>query len=147
MSKKTIPVFLKHQISKPLKKFNNLLLVVGVAMISLLVYAVLYSSVPSINYGASVFSNMPTGLSEPERPTGVATTSSALQLIIGWTNFVLPYIVVFATVFLIYGSVLFVTSAGSSDKVDQGKQIIIWSVVGIILALSSYAIVNTIVNF
>jgi len=97
---------------------------------------------------ASVFGNTSySGLSTPKPLSGISGTRSLLNLMVGWGNFILPYIVVIASLSLIYGAVLFVTAGGNSDNVDKGKKIIIWSVIALILVMSSFAIVNTIINF
>lgn len=88
-----------------------------------------------------------TGLSTPDRLSGTSGTRSLLNLLTGWGNFILPYITVLAALSLIYGAILFLTAGGETDKVDKGKRIIIWSAIAIILTLSSFAIVNTLVNF
>ena len=43
---------------------------------------------------------------------------------------------------IIYGAVMFVTSAGNPDSVQKGKSAIMFSCVGLIVAALAYAIVN-----
>lgn len=45
-----------------------------------------------------------------------------------------------------YGGVLWLTSAGNADRVKKGKDILIWSIAGLGIIFSAYAIVNAILN-
>ena len=47
---------------------------------------------------------------------------------------------------VIYGGVLYVTSAGDTASVDKAKNILLYAVVGIVLILLSFAIVNTVLG-
>lgn len=46
----------------------------------------------------------------------------------------------------IYGGWLWLMSAGDSKKIDQGKNIIIWSTVGLAIIFSSYALVKFVIT-
>lgn len=59
-------------------------------------------------------------------------------------NFFLGFLGFLATAMIIYGGFLYVTAAGNQEKTDQGKKIIMYSVVGILIILVSFAIVNTV---
>jgi hypothetical protein len=49
-----------------------------------------------------------------------------------------------ALLFFIYGGVMFLISGGSSERVQQAKQIIIGSIIGVVIVLTSFMIINTI---
>ncbi len=49
--------------------------------------------------------------------------------------------------FYVYAGVLWMTSAGSSERVGKAKQIAIWSTLGVIVVLASYAIVTILFKF
>lgn len=51
-----------------------------------------------------------------------------------------------AVLFLVYGGMIYITSAGDPEKAKKGKSIFIYSIVGLLLAAFSYAIVTTIVR-
>jgi len=53
---------------------------------------------------------------------------------------------VVATVVLIYGGYLYITSAGNPEIANKGKNAILGAVIGIIIAFSSYLIVNFILK-
>jgi len=42
----------------------------------------------------------------------------------------------------IYGGIMFLVSAGSSEKVQQAKQIIIGAVIGLVIVFASYTIIQ-----
>ncbi len=71
---------------------------------------------------------------------------SAIGMIAGWTNFVLPFISVLAIAALIYAGFLYITGLGNDEQIQKAKKIIIWVVIGIIVILSAYAIVNTVLS-
>lgn len=56
------------------------------------------------------------------------------------------FIVVIAPVFIVIGAVVILTSAGSPDKADLGKQIVKSAIIGVIIALLSWAILSTLFN-
>lgn len=47
-----------------------------------------------------------------------------------------------AVIMIIYGGFLFIFSAGESDKASKGRETIQWAVVGLVVCLLAYAIVN-----
>lgn len=61
-------------------------------------------------------------------------------------NFFLTFLGLIAVVMIIYGGFLYVTAAGNGEKVESAKKIIMYSVIGIIIILLSFAIVNTILG-
>lgn len=51
-----------------------------------------------------------------------------------------------ALVLFMYGGLVIMTSAGSSEALKKGKNIMVWAAIGIIVIFSSYAIVNFLVD-
>ena len=51
-----------------------------------------------------------------------------------------------ALLMFMYGGILWLTSMGDSKRVQKGKDIFIWSTLGIVLIASSYVIVTAIFN-
>jgi len=74
------------------------------------------------------------------------TYGSAIGMITGWTNFVLPFVSAIAVAALVYAGFLYLTSFGNEEQSGKAKKIIMWVVIGIILIVSSYAIVNTLIE-
>lgn len=65
----------------------------------------------------------------------VATTKQVLDFLIGVSGLV-------AVIILVYGGVMFITSAGESDKVEKATNIIKYAIMGLILVFISVMIVN-----
>ena len=57
-------------------------------------------------------------------------------------NVVLGVIGILAVIMIIYGGFKYTTSAGAADKVKSGKDTIMYGVIGLIIALLAFAIVN-----
>ena len=74
------------------------------------------------------------------------TYSSAVGMLAGWTNFVLPFVSLLAIAAIIYAGFLYITALGNDEQVGKAKDIILWVVVGIVVILSAYAIVNTVLG-
>lgn len=61
-------------------------------------------------------------------------------------DFMLFAIGVVAVIMIIYGAIQYTTSAGDSGKVASAKNTIIYAIVGLIVAILAYAIVNFVVS-
>lgn len=46
----------------------------------------------------------------------------------------------------VYGGFIWMTSSGSSDKIKKGKDIILWSAIGLVVIFSSYALVAVVIK-
>ena len=67
----------------------------------------------------------------------LANVLSVILTVIGLTGFVM----------IIYAAFIMLTSAGKSQQVEKSKNTITMAIVGIIIALSSFIIINLIANF
>lgn len=68
------------------------------------------------------------------------------RLIIDWTNFMLSVAAIMAVVALVWAGFLYITAFGDDSRMETAKKIVIWVVLGILLILASYAIVNTVMR-
>jgi hypothetical protein len=50
------------------------------------------------------------------------------------------------TFMFMYGGFLFLTSAGMSDRIERAKETLFWSSIGILIALGSWLLVQTLLN-
>lgn len=48
-----------------------------------------------------------------------------------------------ALLMLIYGGIVYITSAGNPGKAEQGKRIVTWTLYGLLVVLMSYSIILT----
>jgi len=51
-----------------------------------------------------------------------------------------------ALLMFVYGGILWLTSMGKSEQVDQGRKILIWATLGIIVIAGAYVAVTAIFN-
>lgn len=70
---------------------------------------------------------------------------SIRALILQIINFFLQFLGLVAVIMIIYAGVLYITSAGG-DSTEKAKKIILYAVIGILIILLSWAIVNTILG-
>lgn len=91
------------------------------------------------------------GLIDPgDNPQNISDATSfggsfrdALRTII---NYFLFFLGIIATVMVIYGGFLYVTSAGDDAQTEKGKNILVYAAIGIIIILISFAIVNALIS-
>ena len=74
---------------------------------------------------------------------GVYKERSLVKLIAGWVRFFLPIIAFAAFVAIIISGWFFVTSGGDDGRHDAAKKTLIWAVIGLIVVMGAYALVNT----
>jgi hypothetical protein len=68
------------------------------------------------------------------------------KLIIGWINFLLSFAAILAVVAIVWAGTLYITALGEDGQQEKAKKIILWSVIGLLVILGAYAIVNTIIT-
>jgi len=99
----------------------------------------------SLNNGTCA-SGTPAGtvcLQNPLNPTNSATGVNDPQQLLGKIiNTVLGVVGSLALIMFIFGGLTWMTSAGAPDKVKKGRDIIIWSVVGLFIIFASYALLK-----
>lgn len=76
-------------------------------------------------------------------PTQLVGTDGTLSNIV---NSVLYVAGIIAVVMLIIGGIRFMVSRGDKDKVQKAKNTVIYAIIGLVLVIFSYAIVNFIVS-
>lgn len=119
---------------KTLKQF---LLISGLMVLGLLL----------VGYAPAAMAQLITTQDMPSNIAGaVGGETSARALIVTIINFFLFFLGLIATIMIIYGGVTYVTGAGEQEKLDSAKKIIMYAIVGIIIVLLSFAIVNTVLQ-
>jgi len=87
----------------------------------------------------------PTCLSNPLCPANNPNCTTP-QLLIGTIiNSVLGVVGSLALLMFIYGGLTWMTSGGSAEKVKKGRDIIIWSAIGLAIIFMSYGLVRFII--
>lgn len=90
-----------------------------------------------------VCANDPTnGVCEENAKTENANTDNFVKTLV---NVLLYVIGAIAIVMIIIGGLLYVTSSGDSGNITKAKNTIVYSVVGLVVAILAYAIINWVV--
>ena len=113
---------------------------------SLLLFGVIMT--PATGHAASGSGGGGPAQSVPlNNPLGNDAAATSPQALIGRViSFVLGIVGSLALLMFIYGGFLWMTSAGKDEKVEKGKQILIWTTAGLALIFLSYALVNFIIT-
>jgi hypothetical protein len=73
---------------------------------------------------------------------GITHTENFGDLIIKYVNFALPYLALAAFVGFVVAGFFYVTAYGNDQQIEKAKKILIWSVVGLIVVIMSYTVVQ-----
>lgn len=82
----------------------------------------------------------------PKAGSQLSDVNRANALIVNLTNFASSFIATVAVAMLMYGGVLYVTAAGDEGKTEKAKKIFVQAVIGILIALAAFGIVNTVIQ-
>lgn len=74
--------------------------------------------------------------------SGITGTENIGDLLLKYVNFSLPYLALAAFLGFVYAGFLYVTAYGAQDQIEKSKKILIYSVVGLIVVILSYSIVQ-----
>lgn len=123
-----------------------------VIVFSLMILGLLaFNIVPALaQTGTGVGVGAPEAISNRDMPevigslTGGETSVRDLARTI--LNFLLGFLGFVAVLMIIYGGFTYVTAAGEEQKLGEAKKIIMYAIVGVIVILLSFAIVNTVLK-
>jgi hypothetical protein len=62
-------------------------------------------------------------------------------------NFLLGSMGIIALIMLVIGAIMYLTSAGDEDRVEKGKEIFKYSLIGVLLAMSAMILVTQVAKF
>jgi len=68
------------------------------------------------------------------------------SMILKMVNWVLLFLGLMATGFLIYGGFLYITSAGNDENINKAKKLILYAAVGVVVILLASILVNALVD-
>jgi len=87
------------------------------------------------------------GLTAPGENTflGISNITDADEFIIGITNFILSFVAVIAVLMLVYGGYLWIIDQGDGSLAEKSRKTIAAAVIGILIIISAYTIVNTVI--
>ena len=95
----------------------------------------------------SSYNNTPVTISGPStastgaitNPIGSGTFAELIDMILKW---ILDIAMVLAPLVIVYGGITYITAAGSPEKMEQGKKIILYACLGFLLALLASSLIN-----
>lgn len=119
-----------------IKKIKNIVASAGIAL-GLIAGVSLAVAVP-VQVSASVQSEIQDGV-DAVNPGSGGDLESLITTIV---NVLLFLIGVLSVIMIIYGGFRFVTSGGSAETVKAAKNTILYSIVGLVVAILAFAIVN-----
>jgi hypothetical protein len=96
----------------------------------------IFSAYPVLAEGA-LWDNM-----ESCQKTGDCQLNDFSRLAVNASQWILGIVGSLALLMFVYGGVMFLISAGNSEKVTQAKGIILGAVIGIVIVFTSYMIIN-----
>lgn len=77
-----------------------------------------------------------------QNPLGPSSEDANINLFLGQIIYgILGVVGSLALVMFIYGGLVWMTAAGSPEKVTKGKNVLIWATIGLVVIFSAYAIV------
>lgn len=79
--------------------------------------------------------------------SAVAGALTLTQIAMRVLNFLLGTMGIIALVMLVIGAIMYLTSAGDEDRIDKGKEIFKYSLIGVVLAMSAMILVTQIAKF
>ena len=81
----------------------------------------------------------------PLNPLG-NTAGGAPELYGRVIRLLLGFVGVAALLFFIWGGIVLLTSRGNADKIKQGRDTLVWAVIGLVVAFSSYIILRFVIT-
>lgn len=87
------------------------------------------------------------GWSSVNLPAGVGTSLSLLQIATNVLNFLLSVVGIAALIMLVVGAFMYLTAAGDESRIDTGKSIVKYSIIGITVALAALVLVRQVAGF
>lgn len=126
-----------------MKKFTNILSTFLTMAFAISLATAAVHAAPEVTVEAS---DITASLIDPGDRPDDAFTSDFRSSVIGIINYILTFLGLLAVGFIVYAGVLLVTDAGAEENVGKAKNIILYAVIGIVMILLSFAIVNVIIG-
>ena len=82
---------------------------------------------------------------DSDQPDGVMGSNFRAN-VVDIMNYILGFLGLIAVGFIVYAGLLMVTAGGDDDAIGNGKKIITWAAIGIVIILLSYGIVNVVIG-
>jgi len=88
------------------------------------------------------------GIRSPKKTEykGVSTVTDLNEFIIGIANFILTFVAVICVLILTYGGYLWIIDRGEEQLAEKARKILAGAVIGLLIIISAYTIVNTVIS-
>lgn len=100
---------------------------------------------PNIAY-ADVISDACNLAPDSEACKGMQGEGGFTKIVGNIINTALMIVGILAVAMIIFSGIRYVTSSGNKQRVEQAKQILIYSITGLVVAICAYAIVNFVID-
>lgn len=110
---------------------------------TLLVFALMIGAITALSILPDAAAS--SAISDIDKP-GIVAGGGLRGVVLTIINYFLGFLGLLAVIMIIYGGVTYVSSAGKDEAVGNAKKIIMYSIVGIIIILLSFVIVNTVLS-
>ncbi len=75
-----------------------------------------------------------------------ADAMSILQMTQDILNFIIPILMILATVVFLWGVITYITAGGDEEKASSGRTYIIWGLIGLFAMVAVWGVVRALVN-
>lgn len=124
-------------------KFRRYLRVLSVGLIGVFALALV---VPAAVDAKSTTSDPLKLLNETAKQTGQTSTRELPEVVGSIMQWVLGIVGIILLVMFVYGGVLYATSAGNEDKVETGKKVMMYAIIGIVIIALAFVLTRYIIQ-
>lgn len=82
----------------------------------------------------------------PTNVNGNFQASSFMQVVVNIANFIIAFITILGIIFIVWGAIQYVTSAGDEGAMEKAKTTITYALIGLFIAAMAYAIEGLVLN-
>jgi type IV secretory pathway VirB2 component (pilin) len=80
----------------------------------------------------------------PTNSYGLATKTNISNLIVSIINWFLSFLSALAVLMIVVSGIMYLTSGGDQQRIDTAKKWLVYSIVGLVIALLSFVIVYSV---
>jgi len=114
---------------------------------TLMVLALMVGALSLVTFMPMASAALITGSDNPGEVAAATGGETDLRaLVLKMVNYALTFLGIISVIMVIYGGVTYVISAGNDDAVGNAKKIIQFALIGIVIILLSFVIVNAVLG-
>ena len=125
------------------KKLKNILISTLTVAVMVFGVSIIYQT-RNTEIAGAINSEITSGMNATS--AGTSTPTDANVVIKNVTNIMFFIIGAVSVIMLIYGGIRYTTSGGNTNSVTAAKNTVIYSIVGLVISILAYAIVNFVVT-